>query len=177
MITKNPMVNWTYSKSHQGFHNLIDPRTAIARQLNWQRSTSNITEYTLPEPENYNRAVYSPCPIEFTWVKFQVIYKDTYRNAWITACHLTAAECLKFDAWAQANDMTYWRHHKPRSLRHRKLLLERGATKAEISLDERLLTMGYYKNMVVKYFDGDAHIVKSRLGEARACLADLFNDE
>jgi len=177
MNKKNPIVNWTYSKQHQGLHNLIDPRTAIARQLNWQRSTSNITDYTLPEPENYNRAVYSPQPIEFTWVKFQVIYKDQYRNAWVTACHLTAEECIRFDAWAQDNDMTYWRHHKPRALRQPRPMLERGSTKAEISLDERLLTMGYYKNFVVKYFNDSPHVVKNRLGEARACLTDLFNDE
>jgi hypothetical protein len=177
MTTRNPIVNWTYSRQYTGLHNLVDPRIAVARHIEWYRPSTNTTNYTIPEPENYNRAVFSSKPIEFTWAKYQVIYKDQSRNGWITACWLTAEECAKFDLWAADNDMTYWRHLRWGQPRKPKPMLERGSTKAEISLDERLLTMGYYKNFVVKYFNDSPHIVKNRLGEARANLADLLNDE
>jgi hypothetical protein len=176
-MKKNPIINWTYSKGYDGNENLLDPRSLIARQISWQRPSGNITDFTVPEPENYNRAVYTPQPVEFDWIKYQVIYKYMNRNAWITACYLTAEECVKFDAWAQANDITYWRHHKARPFRESRPLLYRGATKAEISLDERLLTMGYYENFVVKYFSDNAQLVHSRLGTPRECLPDLLNDE
>jgi hypothetical protein len=177
MTHRNPTVNWTYGSNYLELHNLPDPRIIIARHLDWHRPTINITDFTIPEPENYNRAIYTQQPIELTWVKYQVIYKEPYRPGWITACYLDIDESIEFDVWAKQNDMTYWRHLRPSNVRRQRPMLERGATKADLSLDERLLTQGYYKNMVVKYFDGDPQIVKSRLGEARASLADLINDD
>jgi hypothetical protein len=177
MTQRNPIVNWRYGTGYLGLHNLVDPRIAIARQLAWSRPSTNTTDYTVPEPENYNRAIYTITPMELPWVQDQVIYKEPHKPGWITACYLTEEQAAKFDEWAALMDMTYWRHLRPAIPRKQRPMLERGATKAEMSLDERLLTQGYYKNMVIKYFDGDPLYVTNRLGPARASLIDLFNDE
>jgi hypothetical protein len=177
MTQRNSLVNWRYGTGYLGLHNLVDPRIAIARHLQWQRPSTNTTDYTLPEPENYNRAIYTIKPMELPWVQDQIIYKEPHKPGWITACYLTEAEAVKFDQWATMMDMTYWRHLRPAVPRRPRLLLARGATKSELSLDERLLTMGHYKNLVVKYFDGDPQYVQSRLGPVRTDLTNLLNDE
>jgi hypothetical protein len=173
----NHFVKWIYSSQHIGPRNLIDPRLLVARHIDWHKSSTGITEYSIPEPENYNRAVWSIKPMEFTWLQDQVIYRDTYRSGWITLCYLPQDQIEKFDEWAVLMDMTYWRHLKSPALRIQRPMLERGAGVSNMSLDERLLTMGHYKNLVVKYFDGDANYVRGRLGEARANLKDLLKDE
>jgi hypothetical protein len=175
--TTNNMVRWYYGANFKGLRNLIDPRIHISRHISWHRSSTDYTDYTLPEPENYNRAIYTPRPQELSWVKDQVILKDPYKEGWITVVYLPPEEINNFDAWCVMMDMTYWRHNRPGTMRKPRPMLSRGASKTELSLDERLLTMGYYKNMVVKYFDGDPQYVRSRLGEARADLINLFNDE
>jgi hypothetical protein len=173
----NHFVKWVYGSQHQGPRNLIDPRIPIARHIDWHKSSTAYTEFSIPEPENYNRAIWSLKPMEFVWVQDQVIYYDAYRAGWITVCYLPDDQIAKFDEWVVLMDMTYWRHLKSPVLKMAKPMLMQGATSVNMSLDERLLTLGYYKDFIVKYFDGDALYVKSRLGEARANLKDLLKDE
>lgn len=173
----NHIVKWIYSSNYTGPQTLIDPRIPVARHLAWTKSSTPYTEYSIPEPENYNRAIFTTKPIELTWIRDQVIYKDAYRNGWITLCFLPESQVKKFDDWVLLMDMTYWRHIKPGNIKIHKPMLQRGASVNDMSLDERLLTMGHYKNLVVKYFDGDPQYVRSRLGEARANLTDLIKDD
>lgn len=173
---RNPFINWTYHSSWPYRQDLVDPRIPLVRHLAWSRSGTGFTSYSIPEPDNYNRAVITPRPWEFKDIQNQVIYRHS-TGYWVTLLFLLGDEIAAWDKIAKTSAWTYWRHTKPAVVKIRRQMLEQGATRAEMSLDERLLTMGYYKNFVIKYFDGDSTIVKSRLGEARANLTDLIRDE
>lgn len=166
-------MKWIYNPNYRTSRVLPDPRLAIARQLEWTRGSGPDTLYTIPEPDNYNRAVFNKQPIECLFIADQVIYRSDYHNGWFTVCLVPRHQLQEFDAWAGEHAMALWRHLKPAALKHSRRLLERREYYKELSTNERLLTMGYYKNFAVKYFEGDTAIVKSLVGEPRGDLTDF----
>ena len=174
---QNGMIKWVYGENYHGPRNLLDPRIAIAQHLNWHKSTIAYTEFTLPEPDNYNRAIYTEQPMDFSWIENQVIYKNPHGPGWFSVFYIPSDQLQEYDHYMTLMDYTRWLHYRPSGFKIYKPMLMRGATKADMGPNERLLTMGYYKKFIVKYLDGDTTIVKSRLGEARANLADFVKDD
>lgn len=174
---KSVYMKWYYSPEYKTSRVLPDPRVPIARLIQWTRGSNGETVYTVPEPDNFNRAVFTRRPIECKFIKNQIIYKSEYHQGWFTVCLVSAEQMAEFEAWAGANALALWRHMKPAALKRPRLLLERTEYYKELSTNERLLTMGYYKNFAIKYFEGDTAIVKSLIGEARANLIDLVPEE
>lgn len=176
-MTKSVYMRWTYSPEFKGGKILPDPRVAIARLLQWNRGHGGETFYSVPEPDNYNRAVFTRRPVECAFITDQVIYRSDIYKGWFTVCLVAEEQTDDFDAWAGAHALALWRHMKPAALKHQRKLLERSEYYKELSTNERLLTMGYYKNFAVKYFEGDTKIVKSLVGEPRGNLTQLIPEE
>lgn len=166
-------MKWTYSPDYKTYRVLPDPRVAIAQHLQWVRTGLSETIYSQPEPDNYNRAIFVKRPIECSFIRDQVIYRSNYHQGWFCVYYVPDEQIAELEAWAGANALALWRHSKPAALKKYKRLLDRREYYKELSTNERLLTMGYYKNFAVKYFEGDTTIVKSLIGEARANLIDF----
>lgn len=175
--SKSVYIKWTYGPNYQSARVLPDPRIAIARQMQWTRGSGHETFYSLPEPDNYNRAVFTEQPIECPFIRDQVIYRSEPHRGWFTVCLVPRHQVTDFESWAGQHALALWTHSKPAALKHSKRLLERRDYYKEISTNERLLLMGYYKNFAVKYFQGDTAIVKSRVGEPRGELINFVNDD
>lgn len=108
---------WTYSGSKPR-RELIDPRIAIAKQIGWQKYTGPETSFTIPEPDNYNRAVVTAKPVECTFVEDQVIYKDKHRNHWVTVMLLGEDQQGEYDAWLnRIKPDAFWQHTKAPKLK------------------------------------------------------------
>ena len=177
MNNKSVYMKWTYSPEFKGAKILPDPRVPIARLLQWTRSGTGDTFYTVPEPDNYNRAVYNKQPVECPFIEDQVIYRSEGHRGWFTVCYVEPDQIDVFEAWAGQHGLALWRHLKPAAIKRQRKLLARNEYYKELSTNERLLTMGYYKNFAVKYFEGDTSIVKSLVGEPRGDLATLIPEE
>lgn len=124
---------------------LIDPRIAISRHIGWTRPLSNITDYSLPEPDNYNFAVLNPRPCECPLIKDQVFYLDKKSKNWWTVYYVPEDQREEFLTWARP--LTFevcWTPQRCSSIRHPRTLLWTRGTTAEQTTNERLYTMGYY---------------------------------
>jgi len=164
---------WTYGPEYALDCELNDPRLALARQIGWKKSLYAETEYTIPEPDNYNRAVFASTPIDCTIVEDQVIFKDKVGQGWITLLYVPDEQITAVDTWIeQCRPRAHWRHFKaPKIKPQRGMLWVRGNIRDDNQTDnERLYTMGYFEEFKVKYFSDDTEYVDSLLGEVRASL-------
>lgn len=150
-----------------------DPRFPIAQHIGWVRPTHNETEYFVPEPDNYNRAVMAPKPLECPFIEDQVFYRDLERNAWWSIYYVPQHLANRYDLWINNQTVIYrWWQPNPAAMRQRRPLLYNRINSHEMTTNERLYTMGYYANLHSKYFSDDDTILFSRLGSARANLLE-----
>jgi len=169
---------WSYGPEYQGARDLPDPRLTLARHIGWKKVHSEDTEYPTPEPDNYNRAVYSSTPVDCSIIEDQVIYK--YKDAWITLLYVPSEDTAQVDSWIfQCKPKAVWCHLKaPKIKQQRQMLWTRHNISDTNQTDnERLYTMGYFEALKVKYFNDDTEYVDSLLGTARAILNDPIPEE
>ena len=120
-MAKHQPMFWSYL-GQKPKRDYIDPRIPIARQIGWQKFAGE-TPYTIPEPDNYNRAVVSDKPVECVFVEDQVIYKDTSRGLWITVLLVPEEQHDDYDSWlAKLKPQAYWQHTKPPKLKKQRLI-------------------------------------------------------
>ena len=164
---------WTHRDKESYMKNFIDPRIAIAHHINWRRNYSE-TEFSLPEPDNYNFATMSARPLYCDFIGNQVWYRDKIKLCWVSVFLVAINITDDFKTWLKQQPWTsYWRTGKPLPLRTRRPMLWNRRTATELTLEERLYLSGYYKNFIAKYFaDGHAEFVYRRLGEPRGRLID-----
>ena len=168
-------VYWTYSYEFSGKKDFIDPRIAIARQIGWKKGNCELTDYPTPEPDNYNRAVFTTKLWECPLVEDQVVYYDQSKQGWITVMYVPEEDTVEVDRWIQhLPTIAVWRHLKPSKIRPQRSLLwtRHNISDTNQTDNERLYTMGYFDELKVKYFSDDTAYVDSLLGEARAILKD-----
>jgi hypothetical protein len=173
-------VYWSYSYGFKQTKDFADPRVAVARQIAWAKTTSDVTDYSTPEPDNYNRAIFMSKPWECPLIEDQVVYYDSTRQGWITVMHVPEEQSVEVDQWIYTQPtLAVWRHLKPpRVKQQRKYLYTRDNKSASTLTDnERLYTMGYYDNLKTKYFSDDATYVDSLLGESRDLLKNFVPEE
>lgn len=171
---------WTYSYEFQGKKDFQDPRVLIARHTGWKKTTCEDTEYPIPEPDNFNRAMATVKLTECPLIEDQVIYYDNQKKCWINVMYVPDELRVEIDRWISAQlTIAVWRHLKsPRLKQQRNLLWTRHNISDTNQTDnERLYTMGYYEDLKVKYFNDDAAYVDSLLGTARAILSDPIPEE
>lgn len=102
---------------------LIDPRIAIAQHIGWERSYNNYTEFSVPEPDNFNRAVIAVQPIDCLIASNQVFYLDKYRDGWVSVYYINPSDSINFVRWLRDQDYyASWHHTSPQSWRTPKLM-------------------------------------------------------
>lgn len=166
------MTQWTCRRDYTPPCALIDPRIAIAKHINWNRPHSE-TEWSQPEPDNYNRAVLDHRARFCDFVSEQVYYYDEYRQGWISCYYVPDSQHAQFDAWlSHFNPPAVWRIRGV-ALRQRRPLLWNRKGSMVVTDNERLYTLGYY-DYLAKYFSKGDIRLRLPVGEARAELADLL---
>jgi hypothetical protein len=162
------------------FPELPDPRVAIARHIGWTKTTSAFTEYTTPEPNNYNRSV---CDVKYricNFIEDQVYYFDAHRQLWFTVYYVPEQQITEFDIWMDALSVqARWRPSLCSKLRPQRRLLWAKASTSDHTLtdNERLFTLGYYDELRSQHFTTDDSFLNSALGQRRSVLDNFdIND-
>lgn len=152
---------------------LPDPRIAIARQINWTRGSYgkefNLTDWSVPEPDNYNVALFSFKPVECDFVKNQVWYYDSSRYGWFSVYHVDRDTKVQWIRWIrQQSWIAYWIVHKDSAMRKNRTLLneKRYKNTSEIGLNQRLHQMNFYSSLLNKLEEDTQSVIKERIGEA-----------
>lgn len=153
---------------------MVDPRIAITRQIGWIRPTAYETEYSVPEPDDYNFAIYAQKPVDCTLLEDQVFYKKLDTNMWWSVYYVPDNKKAEFLRWMELQDIgAYWSSNRSSTFRKRRPMLYTRKNKPELTTEERLYAMGYYTNLAAKYFSEDDTMLLERLGPARA---EIWND-
>ena len=149
-------------------HLPADPRFPIARHIGWTRSNLPETEFTIPEPDAYNRAVLAERPLECNFIKNSIFYRDETTTNWWTVYLVPKEQELEFEVWIREQPYKiFWWHPKPAAIRRRKSMLCQRKNLAELTAEERLYTMGYYAKLSQQHFSDNDNILLERLGPVR----------
>ena len=150
-----------------------DPRIAISKHIAWSKPTAYITDYALPEPDNFNYAVMGDKPIECKFLEYQVLYKKPVENKWWSVFFVPSEQRDIFLAWLELQEFDiYWSANRSTMFRDRRPMLWAPKNKPELTDNERLFSMGYYSKLHNKYFSEDDKTLLERLGPARAEIWD-----
>jgi len=167
MKTNQTIPTWRYQGSNVSL-NLPDPRFAIARHIDWTRPAWGIglTSYSVPEPDNFNYALYAQRPIECDFINSQVWYRDT-KNNWYSVYRVEVHDKPRWLAWSEKQDwIGHWHSWGTNKLRRQKTLLEQEVRKSkhvDFTVNERLFTMNVYDSL--KYKCDNESIVNQRIGQ------------
>lgn len=158
---------WHPSMGDLSREDLPDPRYPVAQHIGWHRAIKGITEFHTPEPDNFNRAIMAQLPIESHIIKDNVFYRDLLRDRWWSLYYVPADKVVEFDTWLyQQPYELIWRHSKAPVVRPRKPLLFSRINYPEMTLNERLHTLGYYDKFKIQLLPDDEYW-QQRLGPAR----------
>ena len=132
---------------------ITDPRIAIAKHIGWTRPLSTITDYSLPEPDNYNYAVLNALPWDCPVIEDQVFYQDKKSSSWWTVYYVPDEKLQEFLAWADPLpfEQCWAVPRRPSKMRTQRTLLHTRAQAVEQTAEERLFTMGYYDSLQTKF--------------------------
>jgi hypothetical protein len=125
-----------------------DPRLAIAKHIGWNKPLGNETDYTTPEPDHYNYAVFNARPWECPFLEDQVFYKDKKLNGWWSVYYVPESQRDEFLTWADPRPFDIcWTPMRVTRMRTRRPLLYAKTHSVEQTIHERLYTMGYYDEL------------------------------
>lgn len=117
---RHKLNHWTYS-AQAPKRDYIDPRLPVARQIGWTKIAGIDTHFSVPEPDNYNRAVLTDKPVECPFVEDQVIYKDIRKGMWITVMYVPEEQLYQYDEWLwRLRPEAYWQHTNAPKIRYRR---------------------------------------------------------
>ncbi len=112
----NRAIHWFYNGLAPR-RDYIDPRIQVAKQIGWNKLPGD-TPYTVPEPDNYNRAVVTDKPVECLAIEDQVIYKDQSKNAWVTLMYVPDEQLSEYDLWLKLQTVrAHWQHTRAPKLK------------------------------------------------------------
>lgn len=152
---------WVMSRTNS----IIDPRIAIAKHIGWNKPLTAMTDYSLPEPDNYNYAVLNALPWECPVIKDQIFYYDKRQKGWWSVYYVPEELEDEFIAWAHPLpfQQCWAAPRRPAKLRNPRTLLHCRPASVEQTSEERLYTMGYYDDLQSTY-DID---ISAKLGTPR----------
>lgn len=152
--------------------NLTDPRPMIATHIGWEKKQGPVTEWSVPEPDNYNRALYADKMLICEHLEHQVTYKCKNTSRWWTVYYVPKNRQTIFEAWVEKQAwLVRWNYEHAPSPRDKKKILTPDNIRADITLPERLFAMGYYAKLHDKYFsDGTDDWLLSQMGPIRDCV-------
>tara|TARA_R110000868_G_scaffold92333_2_gene256063 strand:+ start:2772 stop:3143 length:372 start_codon:yes stop_codon:yes gene_type:complete len=114
---------WQYGMDYTGPEVLPDPRIAVAKWLGWTKNHNVQTENAVPEPDNYNRAIWNLTPVDCHIIEDQVIYRDQKNSAWITLMYVPPESTAEYDAWQTVFvPSAAWQHLGAPPIKTRRLL-------------------------------------------------------
>lgn len=151
---------------------LTDPRPEIAKHIGWEKKQGPNTEWSVPEPDNYNRAVYADRILICEHIQDQVTYKCKDTGGWWTVLHVPKNRNAIFEAWLTKQPwLVRWNYEYAPAVRNMKKILTPDNIRSDITLPERLFAMGYYAKLHDKYFsEGTDDWLLSRMGPIRDCV-------
>jgi len=157
----------------------VDPRLTISKHIGWVRTTTDYTEFSVPEPINYNRALFYNRPVECKFIRDAVYYRDRATGLWGSVWYVPKEQAEEFDRWCAGQEHDYiWKYTTYIPLKPVKRLLFNRKNSVDITDNERLYTMGYYESLANKYFSEDDTMLSERLGPVRIeLLTDVFEVE
>lgn len=172
--------NWKYYKEYQGKQDFDDPRLALIRHLQWQRSPTEHTVFSLPEPHNYNRGCFTMEPHECPDIAHQIIYYNPRYRGWVTLLYVVGDDQIDiYKNWLKTvKPLATWSNRKTASLKIRKpFLFNRGyVSDKEITDMERLWSMNLFSGLEGKY-NGDYKIILDKyVGKPRDSIQDIINE-
>lgn len=146
-----------------------DPRIAISQHIAWAKPYSTDTEYSVPEPDNFNYAILADSPRECSFLKNQVLYKCSKLKSWWSVYLVPESQLEDFILWLKDQKYKFfWSNARSPKLRQRRPHLWTKKSQPELTDDERLFQMGYYAKLRDKYFSEDDTMLLERIGSARA---------
>jgi len=153
---------------------VTDPRLDISKHISWTKSAMPYTDFSYPEPDNFNHAVLNYKSIECPLPISQVFYKEKKGNLWWSVYCVEEKHHNDFIDWLYTQKVVvYWYNSKNPIKRHRRQLLWHKKSQNELTDNERLLTMGYYADLKSKYFCEDNKMFDSRIGIPREGVYDM----
>lgn len=165
---------WIMPKAAIGGRYIADPRLQLARHIGWQRPHSVETEYSTPEPDNFNYAVLNPQIEECPFIKNHVFIRELKTKNWWTIYYVPAEQEEEFLIWADPREfISRFTPHRYSKLRQHRPFLWTRANNSDsvITENERLYTMGYYDDLQQR-FNID---LQTAIGEPRPyILSDDF---
>lgn len=161
-MSKHQKNAWKFSEGYEPNTQFIDPRLAVVKHTGWQAQTKNgKTSNSLPEPDNYNFAIFTAQPHDILDVKYQCWYRDRKRGGWFNLYVIQNVEQANaIHKWLQNNTwMAYWewavspkiRTKMPKIESDNKRMFRR--VKTEYTFDEVLYVQGYYDKLLEKGAD------------------------
>lgn len=115
-MARHQYISWFYTGSKPK-RDYLDPRLPVARHIGWQRG-GNITQFSVPEPDNYNRAVITDTAVECRAIEDQVIYRDHNKLAWVCLLYVPEHQLSEYDVWLQRiQPLAHWQHTKAPKIR------------------------------------------------------------
>lgn len=159
---KHNLAKW----SRGNLPNQLDPRIAIAEHIGWVRPQTYETDFHIPEPDNFNYALLATKLLVNPDIKDQVFYKTA--RGWWNVYLVSTDEEPNFLAWTDSVDViSQWRNPRSPRQRQKRGLLNVGKERTELSINERLYTLGYYEKLSAKILTEDDEIITKRLGKLR----------
>lgn len=121
-MSKHQYITWTYAGSKPR-REYTDPRIPIAKQVGWTKVLGE-TAFTIPEPDNYNRAVITEHPVECVGIEDQVIYRDLNKDHWVCVLYVPEDQLGEYDSWLKRlKPIAHWQHTKAPKLRKSRSLM------------------------------------------------------
>lgn len=154
---------------NRGHPERLDPRTALARHIGWHAltNTASYSDFTYPEPINYNYAVRAQRLIHCDFVRNSVFYRDLTENKWWSLYVVEKSAIRQFFDWVKLQPIDiFWFNRTPPQPRRVKRILY-NTKPADINGNERLFQMGYYSKLQSKYFSEDDKKLLELLGPVR----------
>lgn len=148
---------WKFTEGYEPKHQFIDPRLAVVKHTEWTaQAKDGKTMHSLPEPDNYNFAIFTLLPHDIHDVKYQCWYRDKRRGGWFNLYVIqTVEEANAIHRWLQNNTwLAYWDWSISPKLRTKMPRIENDnrrmfrKIKSEYTFDELLYVQGYYDKLV-----------------------------
>jgi hypothetical protein len=115
------VIYWRFARSYEGRTDFLDPRLAIAKQIGWRKGINSSTEFSVPEPDNFNRAIVCAKWIECEFLEDQVMFYDRVRKSYISCYYVPLKQIKQFDAWVKTlAPIGVWYHTNPPKIKERK---------------------------------------------------------
>jgi hypothetical protein len=170
-------IMWQYNFNYLGVKNLVDPRIAIAKHIDWRTSTKQTT-WSQPEPDNYNASIFSSIPLEHPDAKHQIFYKSEHYRGWFSVYYIKPSLAIAYNDWTYKQPFwAKWYSQKHAAFRNKTTLLGDKPYRQtrDLSVNERLYQMKHYERL--KYKCDDGNIVDVRVGQPHPGLLDFIDSQ